>query len=66
MFIKIWLQRKLICEIRSFGAYLYTMCRNAAIDYGRMHKVKIPLAEGDEGEYESESYFLSREGPLTL
>lgn len=66
IFIKIWLQRGLLSEIRSFGAYLYTMCRNAAVDYGRTHKVKIPLTEGNEGEYESESEFFAKETEIQV
>jgi RNA polymerase sigma-70 factor (ECF subfamily) len=64
IFIKIWLQRSCLSEIRSFGAFLYTMTRNAAIDYGRTHKIKIPLTEVDfhrKGGYESESEFYAKE-----
>lgn len=66
IFIKIWLQRVLLREIKSFGAYLYTMCRNAAIDYGRVYKVKIPFTEGNEGEYESESEFFAKETEIQV
>ena len=64
IFIKIWLQRSNLTEICSFGAFLYTMTRNAAIDYGRTHKIKIPLTEVDfnrKGGYESESEFYAKE-----
>ena len=64
IFIKIWLQRTNLTEIRSFGAFLYTMTRNVAIDYGRTHKIKIPLTEVDfnkKGGYESESEFYAKE-----
>ena len=33
IFVKIWLQRSILPEIRSFGAYLYTITRNTAIDF---------------------------------
>lgn len=42
------------------------MCRNAAIDYGRVYKVKIPFTEGDEGEYESESEFFAKETEIQV
>ena len=64
IFIKIWLQRTNLTEIRSFGAFLYTMTRNAAIDYGRTHKIKIPLTEVDfnrKDSYESESEFYAKD-----
>ena len=38
IFIKVWLQRSILVDIRSFGAYLYTATRNSAIDYGRTRK----------------------------
>lgn len=50
IFVKIWLMRSVLCDIRSFGPYLYRMCRNAAIDYGRRHQVKIPLTDRYEEE----------------
>jgi RNA polymerase sigma-70 factor (ECF subfamily) len=64
IFIKIWLQRSNLTEIRSFGAFLYTMTRNAAIDYGRTHKIKIPLTEVElkgKDDYETESEFYAKE-----
>ena len=64
IFIKIWLQRSCLSEIRSFGAFLYTMTRNAAIDYGRVHKISIPLTdvvEKSDDEYETENGFYAKE-----
>ena len=42
IFVKLWLIRSSMAKLHSAGAYLYRMCKNAAIDYGRTHKVKIP------------------------
>lgn len=71
IFVKIWLQRELLPSIKSFGAYLYTMSRNAAIDYGRTHKVKIPLTDLTENNYndnsyESESVFFAKETEIQM
>ena len=50
-------------KIRSLGAYLYRMCRNAAIDYGRTHEVKIPLEEhtDDSQSYDLDEEYFARE-----
>ncbi len=64
IFIKIWLQRSNLAKIRSFGAFLYTMSRNAAIDYGRTHKIKIPLTDTElkwKDDYDAESSFYAKE-----
>ena len=64
IFIKIWLQRGNLMQIRSFGSFLYTMSRNAAIDYSRTHKIKIPLTEVPEKDcdgQETESVFYAKE-----
>ena len=45
IFIRIWLMRSMLPEIHSFGAYLYRMSRNAAIDYTRSRGVTIPVPE---------------------
>ena len=37
--------RSAVAEIRSFGAYLYRMCKNTAIDYCRHRNINIPLSE---------------------
>ena len=64
VFIKIWLQRSNLVDIRSFGAFLYTLTRNAAIDYGRTHKIKMPLTEVENrsrDNCETESEFYAKE-----
>ena len=63
LFVKIWLIRSSLGKIRSLGAYLYRMCRNAAIDYGRTHKVKIPLEEhtDDSQSYDLDEEYFARE-----
>ena len=65
IFVKIWLQRSILSDIKSFGAYLYTIIRNAAIDYGRTNKIKIPLEDIDNrheiGQWHSESEFFAKE-----
>lgn len=58
IFVKLWMIRTSLGKLHSVGAYLYRMCRNAAIDYGRTHKVKIPFTEEDDI---SESYTLDEE-----
>lgn len=45
IFIRVWLMRAILPEINSFGAYLYRMCRNAAIDYTRSRGVTVPLPD---------------------
>ncbi len=66
IFIKIWLLRASLEEVRSFGAYLYRMTRNAAIDYCRKHKVKIPLTDqyNEEESYPLDESYFARERQL--
>ncbi len=45
VFIRVWLMRAVLPEINSFGAYLYRMCRNAAVDYMRSRGVSVPLPD---------------------
>lgn len=45
IFIRVWLMRAVLPEINSFGAYLYRMCRNAALDYMRSRGVSVPLPD---------------------
>ena len=45
IFIRVWLMRAVLPEINSFGAYLYRMCRNAAVDYMRSRGVSVPLPD---------------------
>lgn len=45
IFIRVWLMRAVLPEINSFGAYLYRMCRNAALDYMRSRGGSVPLPD---------------------
>ena len=58
IFVKLWLIRSSLGKLRSAGAYLYRMCRNAAIDYGRTHKVKVPFTDAHDS---AESYPLDED-----
>lgn len=70
IFVKIWLQRSVLSDVKSFGAYLYTIARNAAIDYGRTRKIKIPLEEMDSGhevdKWHSESEYFAKETQIQI
>ena len=70
IFVKIWLQRSILSEIRSFGAYLYTTTRNTAIDFGRVRKIRIPLTDENSAdvatEYQSEHEFFAKETELQI
>lgn len=70
IFIKVWLQRSILVDIRSFGAYLYTVTRNSAIDYGRTRKIKIPLTDMDSSHeqdgYQAESDYFAKETELQI
>ena len=70
IFVKIWLQRSILPEVKSFGAYLYTIARNAAIDYGRTRKIKIPLEEMEVGydivKWHSESEYFAKETQIQI
>ncbi|MBQ2373096.1 MAG: RNA polymerase sigma-70 factor [Bacteroidales bacterium] len=68
IFVKIWLHRELLPIIKSFEAYLYTMSRNAAIDYGRTNKVSIPLTDVSEkgNPYGTESEFFAKETEIQV
>ena len=63
VFIKIWLMRGILTEIRSFGAYLYKMSRNAAIDYCKRRDINIPLDEQEfvESSESIDEGYLARE-----
>lgn len=45
IFIRVWIMRAILPEINSFGAYLYRMCRNAAIDYVRSRGITVPIPD---------------------
>ena len=48
IFLKIWTNRAGLGRIRSFKAYLFTMCRNAVYDWLSTHKRAVSLPFGDE------------------
>ena len=48
VFAKIWVMRETLTEIRSFGAYLYRLSRNAAVDYCRSKRIRIPITDNYE------------------
>lgn len=68
VFVKIWLMRTTLPEIKSFGAYMYRMARNAALDYCRRHKVNMPLSESYDDSYVSEvdEEFFAREAQAQM
>lgn len=62
VFVKIWLMRSAVAEIRSFGAYLYRMCKNTAIDYCRHRNINIPLSEEyDDNVTTADENFFAKE-----
>lgn len=50
IFVKVWLMRASLPDIRSFGAYLYRMSRNATMSYCRARGVTVPFPEELEVE----------------
>jgi len=61
VFVKLWVRRSLLPEIRSFGGYLYRMCRNAALDYAKKHRIQVELSEGDAESYPLDEDYFARE-----
>ena len=61
VFVKLWTMRSALREVRSFGAYLFRMCRNAAIDYGRKHNVRVDLEEDYAETYPLDEEYFARE-----
>ena len=62
IFAKIWSRRAMLPEIRSFGAYLFRMVRNALADYGRRHRIDMELLdESIPGPPSPDSELLARE-----
>lgn len=53
VFVKIWTTRDILPEIRSFGAYLHIITRNAALDRCRARHIPLPLEEVTEEEQKS-------------
>lgn len=47
IFVKIWLRRETLAHIDNFGAYLYSMTRNAAYDHLKSQKIDISLDDFD-------------------
>ncbi len=45
IFVKIWLMRASLPDIRSFGAYLYRMSRNATLSFCKSRGVTVPFPE---------------------
>jgi RNA polymerase sigma-70 factor (ECF subfamily) len=41
VFIKLWMKRKGLSEVKSLECYLQRMARNHLIDYARLHKIKL-------------------------
>lgn len=61
IFVKIWAARAGFPEIRSFGAYLYRMCRNAALDYCKRRHIKVELQEDFVETYPLDEDYFARE-----
>lgn len=63
IFAKIWTMRESMPEIRSFGAFLYRLSRNAAIDYCRRKHIHISIADNydDLGDTAPDEEFFARE-----
>lgn len=63
IFARIWTKRDILSDIRSFGAYLYRLSRNSAIDYCRRQKIRIPLTDKhDTADIQSvDDEFFARE-----
>ncbi len=45
VFVKLWTARQTLPGIRSFGAYLFRMSRNAALDYCKKNRLLFDLDE---------------------
>lgn len=61
IFVKLWTMRSALAEVRSFGAYLFRMCRNAALDYGRKHRVRVDIEEDYSETYPLDEEYFARE-----
>ena len=60
IFVKIWRMRSSLPDIRSFGAYLYRMSRNATLNFCKSRGVTVPFPEelDMEGPSVYEDYVL--------
>lgn len=63
IFAKIWLMRATLPEIRSFGAWLYRLSRNASVDYCRRKRIHISLSDNyqDIRDCSSDDEYFARE-----
>ena len=60
VFVKLWVGRSSLKGVKVFGAWLYRVCRNTAIDYSRTRKTMVPFAPEEPGlstESLDENYF---------
>ncbi|MBR4826415.1 MAG: RNA polymerase sigma-70 factor [Bacteroidales bacterium] len=63
IFAKIWLMRKTLPDIKSFGAYLYRLSRNAAVDYCRKKHIKVSITDNyqDLSDTSADEEYFARE-----
>lgn len=66
VFANIWKKRDTLQEIRSFGAWLYRLSRNSAIDYCRRRRITISITDQyeDTGVTPADEAFFARESHL--
>ncbi|MBP5559999.1 MAG: RNA polymerase sigma-70 factor [Bacteroidales bacterium] len=66
IFAKLWAMRETLADIRSFGAYLFRLCRNGAIDYSRRHRIRISITDNYEESLSStlDEEYLAKESRL--
>lgn len=66
VFANIWKKRDTLAEIRSFGAWLYRLSRNGAIDYCRRKRITLSITEQyeDAGMTPADEEFVARESRL--
>ena len=66
VFANIWKKRDTLTEIRSFGAWLYRLSRNSAIDYCRRRRITISITEQyeDSSVTPADEEYFARESRL--
>ena len=66
IFARIWTKRDILSDIRSFGAYIYRLSRNSAIDYCRRQKIRIPLSDKHDTPFShaADDEYFARESRL--